>query len=82
MTPAEQFAAAVGRRNIADAAGVGLTAVSNAVVRGRFPSSWFLICQELAEKAGVACPPELFGMRVAEHTQNVDDAQDIQGDAA
>lgn len=63
MNQTQAFAAAVGRKEIAKAAGVGMTAVSNAVIRGRFPSSWFLICQGLAERAGVDCPAGMFGMR-------------------
>jgi hypothetical protein len=64
MTPHQTFADAVGRASIAEAAGVGLTAVSNAVVRERFPASWFLISQRLAEAKGIECPPELFGMKL------------------
>jgi hypothetical protein len=63
MMNALTFADAVGRKKIAEALGVGATAVSNGVVRGKFPSSWFLACQDLAHEAGVDCPPELFGMR-------------------
>lgn len=66
MLDSVQFADAVGRKKIAEALGVGATAVSNAVVRKRFPSSWFLACQRLANDAGVTCPPELFGMRIPE----------------
>lgn len=64
MTTASQLADALGRKTIADALDVGLTAVSNAVVRGWFPSSWFLVIEALAKDAGVACPPELFKMRI------------------
>jgi len=64
MSNAHDFADAIGRRKIADALGVGLTAVSNAVTRGRFPSSWFMVCKELADQVGADCPPDLFGMRV------------------
>lgn len=63
MTTALELADAVGRKQISDALGVGLTAVSNAVVRGAFPSSWFLVVKSLAEKGGHSCPPELFNMR-------------------
>ena len=63
MTTASQLADALGRKTIADALDVGLTAVSNAVVRGWFPSSWFLVMESLAKEAGIPCPPELFKMR-------------------
>lgn len=64
MTPHQTFADALGRASIAEATGVGLTAVSNAVVRERFPSSWFVASQRLAEAKGINCPPELFGMKL------------------
>ena len=59
------LADALGRKNIADAVGVGPSAVSNAVVRGSFPASWYLAMAGLAAKAGAECPPALFGMRAA-----------------
>lgn len=60
---ASDLADALGRKIIADALGVLPTAVSNAVVRGWFPSSWFLAVKSLAESRGVECPPELFKMK-------------------
>ena len=60
-----EFAEAVGRQKVAATVGVLPTAVSNAVVRGWFPSSWFLVCKDLAEQAGINCPPALFKMREA-----------------
>jgi hypothetical protein len=80
-TPAEQLAEALGRKRIADAVGVGLTAVSNAVVRGRFPSSWYVSCIQIASDKGLACPPDLFGMR-ATTSQNVDKPAKVKGAAA
>lgn len=71
MTTSHDLADAVGRKKIADALGVLPTAVSNAVVRGWFPSSWFLVVKSLADEVGQACPPELFKMRVSD-TPNVD----------
>lgn len=68
MTTAEQVADALGRKAIADAAGVGVTAVSNAVVRNRFPATWFLAVTGLAKGAGQQCPPELFGMKPANYS--------------
>ena len=69
MMDATKFANAVGRNNLAKATGVGLTAVSNAVVRGWFPSSWFVAAKALADEQGVACPPSLFGMKLPEADQ-------------
>jgi hydrogenase/urease accessory protein HupE len=64
MSNASTFANAVGRANLAKAAGVGMTAISNAVVRGWFPPSWFVAAKALADEKGVECPPELFGMKL------------------
>jgi len=77
MTPHQAFADAIGRASIAEATGVGLTAVSNTVVRERFPASWYLVLQRLAEKKGIDCPPELFGMKLPDGSpalNNDDDA--------
>lgn len=62
MMTAKQLADAIGRKKIAEAVGVGPTAVSNAVARGWFPSAWFIVVCDLAERIGVECPPELFKM--------------------
>ena len=78
MMTAPQFADAVGRKNMADALEVGATAVSNAVIRGWFPSSWFYTCQHLAGSVGVECPPQLFGMRPVDNIQNADCGQQVK----
>jgi hypothetical protein len=62
MITVSELADAIGRKTISDTLGVGVTAVSNAVVRGHFPSSWFLAVQALAGD-DVDCPPNLFNMR-------------------
>ncbi len=83
MINASQFADALGRRRIAEANGVVLQAVSNAVVRGWFPSSWFLVCKTLADEANVECPPALFKMNEPDNTRNVDIVTAVsRGDAA
>ncbi len=64
MSNASTFANAVGRANLAKAVGVGMTAISNAVVRGWFPPSWFVAAKALADEKGVECPPDLFGMKL------------------
>lgn len=81
MTTASELADALGRKTIADALGVGLTAVSNAVVRGWFPSSWFLAVKSVADAAGQECPPALFKMR-AHTSQNVNSLMAPQAPAA
>lgn len=63
MMTASHIADTVGRKAIAKAAQVGETAVSNAVVRGKFPSSWYFVVAPLAASHGIECPPALFGMK-------------------
>lgn len=77
MITASQLADAIGRKALADALGVGPTAVSNAVVRGEFPASWFLSVKDMADKIGHQCPPELFKMRLP-HSQNVNPPAGLQ----
>ena len=72
MTSASELVDAIGRKRLGEALGVGATAISNAVVRGRLPATWFLICKSFSEEAGVNCPPELFGIKTPNNTQNVD----------
>jgi hypothetical protein len=62
------------------AVSVGQTAISNAVIRGHFPPSWFLAVKDLADKAGVDCPPALFRMK-ANTSPSVDCLAPVQGAA-
>lgn len=66
MTSTSTIADALGRKVIAKAVGVGDTAVSNAVVRGKFPPSWFIAISNMAAAKGIECPPDLFGMKTAD----------------
>ena len=63
MQSTSTLADAIGRKRMAASLGVGKQAVSNAVVRGSFPPSWFLVVRALAKGQGVDCPPQLFGMK-------------------
>lgn len=65
MTTTALIAKAIGRKKMAAALGVGETAVSNAVIRGQFPSSWFLVVAGLSRSRGLECPQELFSMKRA-----------------
>lgn len=78
MMTVSELADRIGRKNIAEAAGVGLTAVSNAVVRGSFPATWFIVVSDLAAKVGAECPPCLFKMVPLDNTQNVNCANENQ----
>lgn len=59
----ETLANALGRKVIANAVGVGLTAVSNGVVRGRFPASWYQGIKQECDRQGVQCPMDLFDFK-------------------
>ena len=50
----------IGRKEIAGALNVRVTAVSNAVKDNCFPSKWYLIVRELAQAAATECPDRLF----------------------
>jgi len=63
MITASQFADSIGRKQMALALGLGLTAISNAVVRGKFPSSWLATCRDLAIERDVDFPVALFSQR-------------------
>lgn len=65
METTQKIADAVGRSKMSEALNVGATAVSKAVVAGRFPPSWFLVMQSLCCTADIDCPPSLFGMKSA-----------------
>lgn len=65
MENASALAEALGRKKMMDALGVGATAISNAVVRGWFPTNWYMVCKKIADDAGIDCPPELFQFREA-----------------
>lgn len=62
MTP-HDLVTALGRSELTRLLGVGPTAISNAVVRGRFPAAWYVALADLAARQGLACPPALFHMR-------------------
>ena len=57
---AEQVAERLGRAKIGSAVGVGLTAVSNAVVAGLFPASWYDDMDRLGRDTGVEVPRSVF----------------------
>lgn len=65
MENAKQLADALGRAEIAQRLGVGATAVSNAVVRGAFPSSWYAVIRAMAKARGIDCPMKCFAWRAA-----------------
>ncbi len=73
-----EFADAVGRKKMADALNVGVTAVSNAVVRDRFPATWLETCRALAADMEVDFPLHLFGQKGSYYTKRVSAAAKVQ----
>ena len=70
MEKTSQFARALGRKDMAQALGVGVTAISNAVVAGSFPAAWFDALEALAKEKGKECPRDLFAWRRAETSED------------
>jgi hypothetical protein len=79
MITTSEFADNVGRKVLASALGINATAVSNAIVKGYFPPSWFVTAKKLADAAGSPCPPELFRMRKSITSPPVKSSAEIQG---
>lgn len=73
------IAAALGRKDMAAALGVGLTAVGNAVTDGKFPASWYLILAKLADDKGVDCPMHVFNWKPISDIQDVGSPASAQG---
>ena len=63
----------LGRKVMAAELGVGLTAVSNASVEGRFPAKWYVAVRKMCEAAGIDCPESLFNF-VLPSTSSSEDA--------
>jgi hypothetical protein len=63
MQTAKEISARFGQRTIAATLGVSVGAVSNAVVRGQFPASWYVAIQSLCNRDGELCPVEAFAFK-------------------
>lgn len=81
MTNTQHIADQIGQRQIATALGVGTTAVSNAVVRGSFPTSWFLVVKRLCDERGVDCPETAFNFKLPSDDARVSCLSDSHGPA-
>lgn len=53
----------IGRRELAQSLGVGLTTISNAAVKNLFPASWYPTVQRLSKAKGISVPQSLFAWR-------------------
>lgn len=51
---------ALGRKAMSERLGVGLTAISQACVEGKFSARWFKIVRSMCSDAGIECPDHLF----------------------
>jgi hypothetical protein len=60
MTSVSDICDVIGRGRLATALGVRKTAISNAVVQGRFPAKWFKVISDLSVDHGIECPEALF----------------------
>jgi len=78
MINAEKIADVLGRREMAGALGVGSTAISNAVVKGKFPSSWYIIVRDMCCGSGIDCPPRLFQMKSTDGVLSAADSGEMQ----
>lgn len=56
----------IGRQAMSDRLGVGLTAISNAVVARRFPAAWYAVVLDMCRKEGLDCPMDAFNWKPAE----------------
>lgn len=63
MKSALDIANTLGRKVIADAVGVGPTAVSNALSRKTFPAAWYFAINDLAAKRGLSVDPAAFAVK-------------------
>lgn len=57
---ARTLADSLGRQTIADALGVGVTAVNNAVRRGTLPARWYDPLDQYCQEIGQECPRAAF----------------------
>ena len=64
QNPIREITKHFGQVAMARRIGVGATAVNNAVNRGAFPASWYLVVKEMCDEAGIGCPPEVFGFKM------------------
>jgi hypothetical protein len=63
MNSVSKICDTIERKNIAEAVGVNLTAVSNAAVSGTFPASWFDAVEKLCISKEIQCPRNLFNFK-------------------
>lgn len=80
MSTVTSICTAIGRRKLANALNVGVTAVGNAVKEGRFPAKWYVVVRAQCDAVGIECPTHLFTF-VAADAKQVDDRHEQAGAA-
>ena len=65
MQKPREIVAALGRNEIAEAVGVGLSAIYEAARQERLPAAWFIACRELARRKGVVLEESAFTFKIA-----------------
>ncbi len=65
----------IGRQRIGESLDIGATAISNAVVDGSLPPSWFPTVRRLGIEAGIEVPERLFSWRKPEDAEASEAAQ-------
>lgn len=63
MNKVSEICETVGRDAIMQRLGVKKSAVSNAVIAGQFPASWYAEVRALCEGAQIDCPIDAFGFK-------------------
>lgn len=63
MKSHQHIAKALGQKPLADALGVGVTAVNNSLSRDHFPAAWYPVIRDLCTEKGVECPEEAFNFK-------------------
>lgn len=66
MSKAREIADALTQARIAAIVGVGVTAVNNAVARGKFPARYFLPLSKHCAAVGIDCPEDAFAFATNE----------------
>ena len=63
MKTVSEILSIIGRNDLANELGVGLTAISAASVSNKFPSAWYPIVMEMSARHGVTVSRDAFNWR-------------------
>ena len=82
MSSVSKIVDGLGRKNLADALGVGETAVFNAVRDGVFPAKWYKVVDKMCGDVDIACPDSLFRFSQARIATDGQSPAPVQGGAS